>query len=122
MRENIIYGLIFSALVGWDPIREINILKFWKGLFIHFFGINDRRLIEIFSEFRLIQDKNLLHTRPSGYYNHFFAHPFNKITSRHRKNIKTKGFDDLIADMDSMIKKCDELEKIVVKNTINIRN
>jgi hypothetical protein len=122
MRENRIYGFIFSALVGWDPIREINILKFWKGLFIHFFGINDRRLIEIFSEFRLIQDKNLLHTRPAGYYNHFFAHPFNKMTSRYRKNIKTKGFDKVISDMDSMIKKCEELEKIPVKNTINIRN
>ncbi len=122
MRENRIYGFIFSALVGWDPIREINILKFWKGLFIHFFGINDRRLIEIFSEFRLIQDKNLLHTRPTGYYNHFFAHPFNKMTSRYRKNIKTKGFDKVISDMDSMIKKCEELEKIPVKNTINIRN
>ncbi len=122
LRENRIYGFIFSALVGWDPIKEINLLKFWKGLFIHFFGITDRRLIEIFSKYRLIQDKNLLHTRPSAYYNHFFAQPFNKMTSRYRKNLKTKGFDNIISDMDEMIKKCEELEKIVVKNTINIRN
>jgi len=122
IRENRMYGFLFSAMVGWDPGKEINKAIFWIGLIIHFFGINDHRLIEIFSKFRLIQDKNLLHTRSSSYYNHFFAHPFNKNTSKYRKNIKIKGFKDLISDMDEVIEKCEELEKIVLKNSINIRN
>ncbi|KKL59140.1 hypothetical protein LCGC14_2218330, partial [marine sediment metagenome] len=122
IRENRIYGFIFSAMVSWDPIKQINKLKFWKGLFIHFFGLNDRRLIKIFSKLRSIQDKKLLHTSPSGYYNHFFAHPFNKISSKYKKNIKTKGFKKLISEMDSVIEKCEELEVIALKNKINIRN
>jgi len=122
IRENRIYGFVFSAVVGWDPSKVINKMIFWKGLFIHFFGIYDHRLIEIFSKIRVIQDKKLLHTRTSGYYNHFFAHPFNKNKSKYKKNIKTKGFKDLISDMDDVIEKCEELEKIVLKNKINIRN
>jgi len=122
IRENRIYGFIFSAMVGWNPVKRINIIKFWKGLFIHFFGKIDHRFIEIFSKFRVIQDKNLLHTRPSGYYNHFFAHPFNKKTSKFKKNIKSKDFSNLISEMDYIIKKCEELESIVPKNIINIRN
>jgi len=122
IRENRIYGFAFSAMVGWNPIKEINKLNFWQGLFIHFFGLNDHRLTEIFSKFRLIQDKNLLHTRPSGYYNHFFAHPFSKNTPKYKKSIKTKGFDKLISDMESIIEKCKELEIIIPKNKINIRN
>jgi len=122
IRENRIYGFIFSAMVGWNPIKEINKFKFWKGLFIHFFGIDDHRLVEIFSKFRLIQDKNLLHTRPSGYYNHFFAHPFNKKTSKYKKSIKTKGYEKLISDLEAIIEKCENLEKIILKNNVNIRN
>ena len=122
IRENRIYGFIFSAMVSWDPNKEINKLKFWKGLFIHFFGLIDHRLIEVFSKLRLIQDKNLLHTRPFGYYNHFFAHPFNKISSKYKKNIKTKGFKNLISDMDNLIEKSEELEVLALKNKINIRN
>ncbi|MFX1240487.1 MAG: family 20 glycosylhydrolase [Promethearchaeota archaeon] len=122
IRENRIYGFIFSGMIGWNPLREINQFKFWKSLFIHFFGIDDRRLVEIFSKLRLIQDKRLLHTRPSGYYNHFFAHPFNKKTSKYKKNIKVKGFGKLISDMDEIIKKCEELENIIPKNKINIRS
>ncbi len=122
IRENRIYGFIFSAMVGWNPLKEINKFKFWKGLFIHFFGIDDHRLVEIFSKFRLIQDKNLLHTRPSGYYNHFFAHPFNKKTSRYKKSIKTKGYEKLISDLEAIIEKCENLEKIIPKNNVNIRN
>ena len=122
IRENRIYGYIFSAMVSWDPIKEINRLKFWKGLFIHLFGLNDHRLIEIFSKFRLIQDKNSLHTRPSGYYNHFFAHPFNKKSSKYKKNIKIKGFKNIISDMDNVIEKCEELEEIAPKNKISIQN
>ena len=122
IRENRIYGFVFSAMVGWDPSKNINKMIFWKGIFIHFFGIHDDHLIDVFSKFRLIQDKNLLHTRTSGYYNHFFAHPFNKNSQRHKKNIKTKGFKDLIPDLDELIEKCEELEKKVLKNKINIRN
>ncbi|MHA1992288.1 MAG: family 20 glycosylhydrolase [Candidatus Hodarchaeales archaeon] len=122
IRENRIYGFIFSAMVSWDPLKDINKLKFWKGLFIHFFGLEDHRFIEIFSKFRLIQEKNLLHTRPSTYYNHFFAHPFNKKSSKYRKNIKTKGFKNIISDMDNIIEKCEELEEIALKNKISIRN
>jgi hypothetical protein len=122
IRENRIYGFVFSAMVGWDPSKEINKMTFWKGIFIHFFGIHDYRLIEVFSKFRLIQDKKLLHTRTSGYYNHFFAHPFNKNSKKYKKNIKTKGFKDLIPDLGELIEKCAELEKIVLKNKIHIRN
>ncbi|MFX1346536.1 MAG: family 20 glycosylhydrolase [Promethearchaeota archaeon] len=122
IRENRIYGFIFSAMVGWDPIKEINKIKFWKGLLLHFFGIIDHRLVGIFSKFRLIQYKNLLHTPPSGYYNHFFAHPFNKNTSKYKTNIKIKGFDKLISDMNDIIKNCEELDNIVFNNKVNIRN
>ncbi|MFW9899093.1 MAG: family 20 glycosylhydrolase [Candidatus Thorarchaeota archaeon] len=122
IRENRIYGFIFSAMVSWNPIREINKFKFWKGLFIHFFELDDHRLVEIFSKFRLIQDKNLLHTRPSSYYNHFFAHPYNKKISRYKKNIKTNGYEKLISDLEDIIEKCENLEKIIPKNKINVRN
>ncbi|MFX0140240.1 MAG: family 20 glycosylhydrolase, partial [Candidatus Hodarchaeota archaeon] len=81
IRENRFYGFIFSAMVGWNPFSEVNTIYFWKGLFLHFFGIIDHKLIEIFSKIRSIQDKRLLHVSPTGYYNHFFAHPYNKNTS-----------------------------------------
>ncbi|MFW9895699.1 MAG: family 20 glycosylhydrolase, partial [Candidatus Thorarchaeota archaeon] len=122
IRENRIYGFIFSAMVGWDPFKEVNKLKFWKALFIHFFGLLDHKLIEIFSAFRSIQDKNLLHTRPSSYYNHFFAHPFNKISSRYKNNIKIKGFKKIIMDMNQVIEKCEILENSVPYNKINLKN
>ncbi|MFX1374678.1 MAG: family 20 glycosylhydrolase [Promethearchaeota archaeon] len=122
IRENRIYGFIFSAMVAWNPGKEVNKANFWMGIYIHFFGIYDHRLIVIFSKFRLIQEKNLLLTRTSGYYNHFFAHPSNKNTLKYRKNIKTKGFNYLISNMDDIIQKCKELEEIVIKNKINIRN
>ncbi|MFX1410023.1 MAG: family 20 glycosylhydrolase [Promethearchaeota archaeon] len=122
IRENRFYGFIFSAVVGWDPISEINMINFWKGLLLHFFGIVDNRLIQIFGKIRVIQVKRLLHTSPRGYYNHFFAHPYNKNTSRYRKNIKITGFDDLIIDMDNFIKLCEELDPYILKNKINIKN
>ncbi|MFX1481321.1 MAG: family 20 glycosylhydrolase, partial [Promethearchaeota archaeon] len=122
IRENRLYGFIFSAMVGWDPNKEIKQVKIWKGQFIHFFGIKDPRLIMIFSKFQAIQNRNLLHTRPSGYYNHFFAHPSNKNTSKYRKNINVKGYINLISDMEKLMSYCDELESIVIKNRINIKN
>ncbi|MFW9941253.1 MAG: family 20 glycosylhydrolase, partial [Candidatus Thorarchaeota archaeon] len=122
IRENRFYGFIFSAMVGWDPLREINLISFWKALFLHFFGVDNSKLVYIFGTFRKIQDRNLLHTRPTSYYNHFFAHPYAKNSKRYRKNIKLKGFDNLISDLDEVIKNCKELEEIVRKNKINIRN
>ncbi|MFX0004174.1 MAG: family 20 glycosylhydrolase, partial [Candidatus Hermodarchaeota archaeon] len=122
IRENRIYGFIFSAMVGWNPTSENNMMYFWKGLFLHFFGILDHKLIEIFSKIRSIQDKNLLHVSATGYYNHFFAHPYNKKTSKYRKNIRTSGFDKLITDMNKLIDLCEEIEPELLKNKININN
>jgi hypothetical protein len=122
IRENRFYGFIFSAMVGWDPLKEINFISFWKALFLHFFGVDNSKLVHLFSTFRKIQDKNLLHIRPTSYYNHFFAHPYAKNTNRYRKNIKIRGFDKLIPELDELINTCKELEKIVLKNNINIKN
>jgi hypothetical protein len=122
IRENRIYGFIFSSMVGWNPTNESNRLKFWESMFIQIFGTSDHRLIEIFSKIRTIQDENLLHIRPSGYYNHFFAHPFNKNTKKYKKNIKTKGFKKVIKDMNNVIENCEELENLVQNNSINIKN
>ncbi|MFX0136765.1 MAG: hypothetical protein ACFFDN_24220, partial [Candidatus Hodarchaeota archaeon] len=69
-----------------------------------------------------LQDKNRLHTRPTAYYNHFFAHPYAKDTRRYRSNIRTSGFEKVISDMNEIIKVSEELEKDVLKNKINIRN
>ena len=122
LRENRFYGFIFSALVGWNPSKEINVLYFWKSIFTHFFGIMHKKLIRVFSTLRSIQDNNLLHIRPSAYYNHFFAHPHAKNTAKHRKNIKTLHFDKLIPNLDDLIKTCEQLEEEVLKNKINIKN
>ncbi len=122
IRENRFYGFIFSAYVGWDPLKDLNLLSFWKGLCLHFFGIQNPTLLHIFSNFRRIQEKNLLHTRPRSYYNHFFSHPYAKNTKRYRKNLKVKGYEKIIAEMDAIISNCEKLEKAVSKNKINIRN
>ncbi|MHA2009094.1 MAG: family 20 glycosylhydrolase [Promethearchaeota archaeon] len=122
IRENRFYGFIFSAMVGWNPQKETNTLSFWKGVFLHFFGVQNSKLIRIFSTFRKIQDNNLLHTRPTSYYNHFFAHPYAKNTSRYRKNINIRGFDKLISEMNDIISNCEDLGNIVLKNAINIKN
>ncbi|MFX0034524.1 MAG: family 20 glycosylhydrolase [Candidatus Hermodarchaeota archaeon] len=122
LRENRIYGFIFSAMIGWNPIKEVNVLYFWKSLFIHFFGIINPKLIQIFSTLRSIQDKRLLHIRSSAYYNHFFAHPYSNNTKRYRKNIRTSGFAKLTLRLNEIIKICKELENEVIRNRINIRN
>lgn len=122
IRENRFYGFIFSAMVGWNPVKEINTLHFWKGLFLHFFGIIDSKLLTIFGKIRSIQDQKLLNTSILSYYNHFFSHPYAKNNSKYRKNINTSGYDNLISDLNTIIKLCKELEKIVLKNDINIRN
>ena len=120
IRENIFYGFIFSAMVGWNPIKEVNMINFWRGLFLHFFGIDDHRLIEIFSKIRLIQDKRLLHIRPTAYYNHFFAHPYNKNTKRYKKNLKISGLDKVISHTEQIVSICEELENDIHKNVVNL--
>jgi len=50
IRENRIYGFIYSAQIGWDPVREMNFLIFWKSALIHFFGIDDARLLKTIIE------------------------------------------------------------------------
>jgi len=122
IRENRIYGFIFSAEVGWRASKDINLLRFWKGMLLHFFGLNDPKLLSIFNNFRLLLDKNKLHTRPMNYYTHFFSHPYNKKSKLYRRNIKVSGFDSLISTMNNIINDCDELEQKVFKNKINIRN
>jgi len=122
IRENRFYGFILSADVGWNPIKDFNRYTFWKGLLTHFFGKFDGRLKYIFDTFRLIQDNKKLHVRPRFYYNHFFSHPYNKNTSKYRNSINTKGFNNLISEMNKIIEYCNELEKIMPKNKINIRN
>ncbi len=122
IRENRFYGFIFSAMVGWNPLKESNIFLFWKCLFAHFFGIQNSKLVRVFSKFRLIQDKKLLHIRPTEYYNHFFAHPYAKKTKKYKKNINTRQFDKLISELNEIIQTCEELEDIVPKNKINIAN
>ncbi len=122
IRENRFYGFIFSAMIGWNPLKEYNTIYFWKGLFLHFFGIFDAKLIKLFSTLRSIQDKRQLFIRPTAYFNHFFAHPYSKNTMRYKKNIKIANFDKLKSNLNEIIKICEELEEIVLKNKINIRN
>ncbi len=122
IRENRLYGFIFSAMVGWNPLKEINKINFWKSLFMHFYGIVDSKLLTIFSKIRAIQDRKLLLIRPLSYYNHFFSHPYAKNNSKYRRNMKTSGFDKIVSDMNGVIKLCEELETIVLKNDVNIRN
>ena len=122
IRENRFYGFILSAMVGWDPLKEINMIYFWNGVFQNFFGIIDQRLIQIFSTLRSIQDKRQLFVRPTEYYNHFFAHPYSKNSKRYKKNIKTEKFDKLILNLNEIVEICNELEEIVPRNRINIRN
>ncbi|MFX0000198.1 MAG: family 20 glycosylhydrolase [Candidatus Hermodarchaeota archaeon] len=122
IRENRFYGFAFSAMIGWNPEKEPNLLLFWKSFFKHFFGIIDTKLIHIFSTFRSIQDRGLLLVRPTAYYNHFFAHPYSNNTVRHKKNIKTSKFDKLISDLEEIVKICEDLEDIVIRNKLNMRN
>ncbi len=122
IRENRFYGFIFSSMVGWDPLKEFNLIYFWRGIFIHFFGIQSSKLVSVFSKFRSLQDKNLLHTRASGYYNHFFAHPYAKDSKRYKKNLNTKGFKKVIPMMNELINDCEDLESEVLKNKDNIKN
>ena len=120
-RENRIYGFIYSSQVGWNPSKNVNPIKFWKSLLLHFFGTDDSNLFKVIRTLRAVEDKKRLHTRPTFYYNHFFSHPYNKKSSLYRKNLKTSKFNSLIKNMDEIIVICKDLEKIVPKNKENIR-
>ena len=122
IRENRIYGFIFSAEIGWNPSTPLNYVRYWKGLILHFFGIWDLKLQKIFNTFRNVQNKNQLHTRSSLYYNHFFSHPYNKKSQIYRKNIKTSQFDKVVNELDVVIKNCKDFEKKVRKNSQNIKS
>jgi hexosaminidase len=121
IRENRIYGFIYSAQIGWNPVREMNFLKFWKSALFHFFGIDDPRLLKVIKILRTVEVNNRLHIRQTFYYNHFFSHPYNKKSSIYRKNLKTSKFDAVIKDMDEIITICDELELGVLKNKENLQ-
>ncbi len=121
IRENRIYGFIYSAQIGWDPVREMNFLIFWKSALFHFFGIDDSRLLKVIKILRTVEANNRLHTRQTFYYNHFFSHPYNKNSKFHKRNLKTSKFDTVIKDMDEIITLCKELELNVVKNEENLQ-
>ena len=120
IRENRIYGFIYSAQIGWDPVREMNFLIFWKSALFHFFGIDDSRLLKIVKILRTVEASDRLHIRQTFYYNHFFSHPYNKKSKIHRRNLKTSKFDAVIKDMDEIITFSKELELDVLKNKENL--
>jgi hypothetical protein len=55
IRENRIFGFIYSAQIGWDPVREMNFLIFWKSVLFHFFGIDDSRLLKVIKILRIVE-------------------------------------------------------------------
>jgi len=121
IRENRVYGFIYSAQKGWDPVREMNYLLFWKSALFHFFGIDDSRLLKVIKTLRTVETSNRLHTRQTFYYNHFFSHPYNKKSKIHRRNLKTSKFHAVIKDMDEIITFCEELELLVSMNKENLQ-
>jgi len=121
LRENRIYGFIYSAQIGWDPVREMNFLIFWKSALFHFFGIDDLRLLKVIKILRTVEVNKRLHNRQTFYYNHFFSHPYNKKSKIHRRNLKTSKFDAVIKDMDEIITLCKDLELNVLMNKENLQ-
>lgn len=122
LRENRIFGFIYSAEVGWNPKNPANLLKFWKGAFFHLFGGMHIEILSIFNKIRIIQDKKKLRVRPTFYYNHFFSHPYNKNTKKYHRNMKTSQFAKLIKELDTMIQTCDESIEDLQKNQLLIQS
>jgi hypothetical protein len=122
IRENRLYGFIYSSQIGWNPLKKVNIINYWKSLLTHFFGIYDDRLFKIIKILMSIEVEKRLHTRPTFYYNHFFGHPYNKNSSRYKKNLKTTKFESVIKDMDEIITICQDLETKVLRNKENLLN
>jgi len=122
IRENRLYGFILSAEVGWNPEQDLNLENFWKKLTFHFFGVKDERIIEIINLLRDIQDKKLLHFGWYWFYNKLFSHPYGKNSSRYKRTRKTKGYENLMKELERVVKICSELDKNVLRNRINIEN
>ncbi|MHA1670652.1 MAG: family 20 glycosylhydrolase [Promethearchaeota archaeon] len=122
LRENRIFGFIYSAEVGWNPNTPVSLLNFWKGCFFHLFGEKCIELLGIFNKIRNIQDKKKLRVRPTFYYNHFFSHPYNKNTKKYQRNIKTGQFNKIIKELDTMINICDESIGNLQKNQLLIQS
>ena len=104
LRENRIFGFIYSAEVGWNPRTPLNRLRFWKSVFNKLFGNED--ILKIFNKIREIQDKKKLHVRPTFYYNHFFSHPYRKNNKGFRRNLRTSQFSKLITELGDLINTC----------------
>lgn len=122
IRENRLYGFIYSSQLGWNPLKEVNIIHYWKSLLTHFFGIYDDRMLKVIRILKSIEVEKRLHTRPTSYYNHFFSHPYNKNSKIYRNNLKTSKFESVINDMDEIITICKDLETIVLRNKENLLN
>ncbi|MFO8018609.1 MAG: family 20 glycosylhydrolase [Promethearchaeia archaeon] len=121
LRENRLYGFIFSAEYGWKPNSHMKFQTIWTHLLFHFFGTEDPRLIRIFETFRDIQDNKRLNVIPSLFYNHLFSHPYAKKTSMYKLTRKTTGFEKLIPRLENVNKTCENLDQKVRKNKINLK-
>jgi len=104
LRENRIFGFIYSAEVGWNPNTPVNRLHLWKSLFNKLFGTVD--ILKTFNKIREIQDNKKLHVRPTFYYNHFFSHPYRKNTKESRRSLRTSQFSKLITELGDNINIC----------------
>ena len=122
IRENRYYGFIFSSEVGWNASKQVNKILFWHSIIVQLFGIHDMQYLKVFSLLRSIQDKKKLHIRDTSYYSHFFSHPYNKKSSNYRKNIKISNFDKVIADLETIIRLCNELKQKKIRHKEQIKN
>ncbi|TFG21845.1 MAG: hypothetical protein EU533_04970 [Promethearchaeota archaeon] len=128
LRENRIFGFIYSAELAWNPRNVENPIIFWRVIFKHLFGENSDSILKVFNKIREIQDKKKLRVRQMFYYNHFFSHPYRKNTKRFRRNLRISRFDTLIVEIDNMIKNCrivlDDLDKnqLLLESLIFILN
>ncbi|MHA1146873.1 MAG: family 20 glycosylhydrolase [Promethearchaeota archaeon] len=121
IRENRIYGFSITAEIAWNPEKAQRIKIVWKAFLMHFFGKLDSRLEKVFAFFRQITDKKLLNVREDLYYNHFFSHPYAKNTKKYKKTRNTKGFIELIAELEEIITICKEIIETIPRNTNNIK-
>ncbi|MBY9003264.1 MAG: family 20 glycosylhydrolase [Candidatus Lokiarchaeota archaeon] len=122
LRENRIFGFIYSAEASWNPKNPINLLNFWQGAFFHLFGNEHNEILGIFNKIRIFQDKKKLLVKPTFYYNHFFSHPYNKNTKKYKKNIKSSQFDKLIKELDTMIQICEDSGRNLQENQLLIQS
>jgi hypothetical protein len=120
LRENRFYGFIYSSEIGWNPLKPVSSISFWQAFFLHFFGVNDPRLLKIFTLLIEVENNKRLHTRSSFYYNHFFSHPYSKNSSKYKRNIKTTKYDSVIEDMDKILNFCIDLNEVIFKNRENL--